>query len=56
MAAITRDPVCGMEVDPERAVAVEYDGARIYFCETACAETFGDDPERWAREPFTTKD
>lgn len=56
MASITLDPVCGMAVDPERAVSVEYDGACFYFCETACAETFGDDPERWARDAFATKD
>lgn len=43
------DPVCGMDVDPEAAPAVEYRGTRYLFCETACAETFREEPERWAR-------
>jgi Cu+-exporting ATPase len=41
------DPVCGMHVDPASAVAVVYDGRTYYFCETACANTFRDDPHRW---------
>lgn len=51
MASKTRpiDPVCGMEVDPGTAIAVEYGGTRYYFCETACAETFREDPQRWVR-------
>lgn len=43
----TSDPVCGMQVEPENAVAVEYDGHVYYFCESACADTFRDDPNRW---------
>ncbi len=46
---ITIDPVCGMEVDPRSAAAVDYAGARYHFCETACAETFRDDPKRWVQ-------
>ena len=41
------DLVCGMEVDPATAVAVEYAGRIYYFCEEACADTFRDDPDRW---------
>lgn len=48
MASTTaNDPVCGMSVDPETAIAVEYDGRIYYFCESACADTFRDDPDRW---------
>ena len=43
------DPVCGMEVDREAALVVEYDGTRYLFCETACAATFREEPERWAQ-------
>ncbi|MBI3746306.1 MAG: YHS domain-containing protein [Chloroflexi bacterium] len=43
------DPVCGMEVEPEAALAVEYGGTRYLFCEAACAETFREDPDRWAQ-------
>lgn len=41
------DPVCGMRVDPETAVAVEHGGYVYYFCESVCADTFRDDPDRW---------
>jgi YHS domain-containing protein len=39
-----RDPVCGMEVNPEEADhAIETDGGTYYFCSAICAESF--DPE-----------
>ncbi len=41
------DPVCGMQVDPASAVAVEHDDRTYYFCESACADTFNDEPDRW---------
>lgn len=51
MATTTRaiDPVCDMEVDPATAIAVDYSRTRYYFCESVCAETFNEEPERWAR-------
>ena len=48
----TVDPVCGMTIDPRTAIAVVHDRATYYFCETACAETFRDEPERWAKRGF----
>jgi YHS domain-containing protein len=39
-----------MLVDPAVADVVEHAGRRYYFCESACADTFRDDPDRWARE------
>lgn len=41
------DPVCGMHVDPETALTVEYDGHVYYFCESVCADIFRDEPDRW---------
>lgn len=41
------DPVCGMTIDRENAVAVTYQGTAYYFCEDVCAEIFRDEPERW---------
>lgn len=49
----TSDPVCGMRVDPESAIAVEYADEVYYFCESACADTFRDDPVRWIPEALT---
>lgn len=49
----TSDPVCGMQVEPETAVTVEYGGRIYYFCESACADTFRDDPDRWIPQALT---
>lgn len=56
MAPTTIDPVCGMQVDPRTAVSLEFDGETYYFCESACAETFREDPDRWIRQAPTRKD
>jgi Cu+-exporting ATPase len=45
-----RDPVCGMEVSPERAAASSrYEGVEYLFCAVACKETFDRSPDRYAR-------
>ncbi len=55
MAQTTRDPVCGMQVDPQAAIAVDQAGDTYYFCESACADTFRDDPERWIPQAPTVE-
>ena len=50
---ITTDPVCGMQVDPEAAVTVEYGGRTYYFCESVCADIFRDEPVRWVPQAVT---
>ena len=43
-----RDPVCGMEVDPESAAGrSEYEGRTYYFCNRACKKKFDADPRKW---------
>ena len=38
---ITRDPVCGMDVDPDQGKPVaEYEGRRFHFCAGRCRERF----------------
>ncbi len=42
------DPVCGMEIRPEDAVASEaYEGRTFYFCSAVCHATFLKDPHRY---------
>jgi Cu+-exporting ATPase len=41
------DPVCGMTIDRDDAVRVEYDGRQYSFCDPACASIFHDEPARW---------
>jgi Cu+-exporting ATPase len=45
---MTRDPVCGMNVDPAKAAtSVEHSGKPYYFCATRCAQKFAADPNRY---------
>jgi Cu+-exporting ATPase len=45
----SRDPVCGMTVDPARAAAsLEHEGRRVHFCSTGCRDAFRADPARYA--------
>ena len=45
------DPVCGMSIDRETAIAKDlhasYKGIDYYFCGKGCKLEFGDDPERF---------
>ena len=46
---IVRDPVCGMEIEPQSAFAKrEHMGQTFYFCSQSCVEKFGADPHRFA--------
>jgi YHS domain-containing protein len=54
-SATVVDPVCGMPVDPAAAdIVVDNAGRRYHFCESACADTFRDDPDRWAPRAAVT--
>jgi Cu+-exporting ATPase len=48
MTHTVKDPVCGMEISPQNAVATEqHDGATFYFCSRGCHEAFRKDPHRY---------
>ena len=45
---MTRDPVCGMQVDEKSAAArVEHDGITYLFCCEGCRQRFEEDPDRF---------
>ena len=45
---MTKDLVCGMEVDPKTAAAKsEYKGVTYYFCARGCKVAFDKDPEQY---------
>jgi Cu+-exporting ATPase len=47
-----RDPVCGMNVDPEKSKAkVEHGGKSYYFCSTGCGKRFEQVPEQFLPVP-----
>jgi Cu+-exporting ATPase len=49
-ASVAVDPVCGMQVDPAKALAnEEYEGTRYFFCSAACETKFQADPNRYLK-------
>jgi P-type Cu+ transporter len=52
---VERDPVCGMNVDPQKAGAkVEHAGHTYYFCAPGCARRFQAEPEKHLRATEST--
>jgi Cu+-exporting ATPase len=53
---IERDPVCGMNIDPEKAAEkAEHAGHTYYFCGAGCARRFAENPEKYmTAAAFTT--
>lgn len=48
---MSKDPVCGMEVDERQAKAtVEHKGQTFHFCSADCKQKFEQNPERYARQ------
>jgi len=50
-----RDPVCGMEIEPQSAFAKrEHMGQTFYFCSQPCVDQFDKDPHRYVMTSATT--
>ena len=50
-----RDPVCGMEIEPQSAFAKrEHMGQTFYFCSQSCVDQFDVDPHRYVMTSATT--
>jgi len=48
MATTVKDPVCGMDIDPETAAGQsEYEGQTYYFCSLGCKKSFDKEPEKY---------
>jgi len=46
---MTKDSVCGMDVDEKKAAATSvYKGKTYHFCSAACKTTFEKDPPKYA--------
>lgn len=47
---MTKDPVCGMNVDETKAAgSVAYGDKTYYFCSSGCKATFERDPKKFAK-------
>ncbi|MCC6031187.1 MAG: YHS domain-containing protein [Desulfurococcales archaeon] len=45
---MTKDPVCGMDVDPSKTpYKTVYKGKIYYFCSSECKKAFEKDPEHY---------
>jgi Cu+-exporting ATPase len=42
-----KDPVCGMDIDPRRAIEYEYKNKIYYFCSSNCEAHFTQNPEKF---------
>ncbi|MGD0135470.1 MAG: YHS domain-containing protein [Bryobacteraceae bacterium] len=48
---MTKDPVCGMQVDENKAVAASsYQGKKYSFCGQDCKNKFDSEPQRYAQQ------
>lgn len=47
---MAKDPVCGMNVDPQSAAATaEHGGTSYYFCSEHCRKQFEANPAQYAK-------
>lgn len=45
---MSKDPVCGMDVDPKTAtIKSEYQGVTYFFCSQGCKKDFDKDPQKY---------
>lgn len=50
MAEKVVDPVCGMQIDKDEAVAsLEHMGKTFYFCAEGCKKQFEENPEKYMK-------
>jgi YHS domain-containing protein len=48
---MAKDPVCGMDVDEQKAAATaQHEGKTYYFCSQACKDAFEKDPHKYAHK------
>lgn len=47
---MVKDPVCGMEIDEEKAVVQqEHEGKTYYFCSVSCRDKFKASPQEYTQ-------
>ncbi len=48
---MTKDPVCGMDVNEKQAKAkADYQGQTYYFCSDGCKQKFQANPQQYAKK------
>lgn len=50
-----KDPVCGMDVNPNQAVAKsEHSGQTYHFCSQGCKQKFDENPNQYVNKQQST--
>jgi len=50
------DPVCGMQVDEQKAADTSnYQGKTLYFCSATCKQQFDQNPQRYTSKQATQR-
>ena len=50
VSLVTKDPVCGMDVDEKTTAGTSvYKGKKYYFCSAGCKAAFGEEPDKYVR-------
>lgn len=53
---MAKDPVCGMNVEPQKAAGTsEHNGSEYYFCNLACKKKFDEAPEKYLKTGKTER-
>ncbi len=56
LAALERDPVCGMTVERERAVVATHADQPVFFCSDGCRDQYARDPDSYHRNGVRESD
>ncbi len=51
---MTKDPVCGMQVDEKNSQKSSHQGQTYYFCSSECKRKFEQNPQQYTREKTRT--
>lgn len=53
---MTKDPVCGMQIDEKQAAgSSQYQGQTYYFCSASCKQKFDQNPQQYAGQQATQR-
>ncbi len=55
MVSMATDPVCGMAVEQETAINIEWEGKLFYFCAKGCRDEFANQPDQFTSEEIKEK-
>jgi YHS domain-containing protein len=52
---MAKDPVCGMQVDENKAQVLNHEGHLYYFCRQDCKKAFQENPKKYIQKDPAVK-